>query len=62
MRGLSNQKECEIYASRISLPLVLFIFISSPASHQGAGQGTTIIKLDGGILWAHNEDGAYFTV
>jgi hypothetical protein len=23
---------------------------------------TTIIKLDGGILWAHNEDGAYFTV
>jgi hypothetical protein len=47
---------------RLTLLLTLFVLVSSLALGQNDGQGTTLIKTDAGVLWAHNEDGAHFTV
>lgn len=47
---------------RLTLLLALLVFIGAPVSGQSDGQGTTLIKIDGGVLWAHNEDDAHFTV
>src|SRR5262249_24119475 len=45
---------------RLSLLFTLLIFICLPAFGQGDGQGTALIKTEGGMLWVENRESVRF--
>jgi hypothetical protein len=45
---------------RLALLFALLVFIGAPALGQSGGQGTSLIKTEGGMLWVENRENVHF--